>query len=72
MAYDPVQRLIAIGSKNGSLRMYPFILPTLLKRLWSLIIKDGRGGGGNLRPVYITQQRWNGIIKMAVTNFSLH
>ncbi|KAE8745862.1 hypothetical protein FOCC_FOCC007381 [Frankliniella occidentalis] len=23
MAFDPVQRLLAVGSKNGSLRMYP-------------------------------------------------
>jgi hypothetical protein len=26
MAFDPVQRLLAIGSKCGSLRMYPFSL----------------------------------------------
>ncbi|KAJ8984730.1 hypothetical protein NQ317_004994 [Molorchus minor] len=24
MAYDPVQKLLAIGTKSGSLRMYPF------------------------------------------------
>ena len=25
VAFDPVQRLLAIGTKSGSLRMYPFI-----------------------------------------------
>ncbi|XP_011668159.1 syntaxin-binding protein 5-like [Strongylocentrotus purpuratus] len=24
MAYDPVQHILAVGSKNGSMRMYPF------------------------------------------------
>ena len=26
MAYDPVQNILAVGTKNGSLRMYPFFL----------------------------------------------
>ncbi len=29
MAFDPVQNLLAIGTKSGSLRMYPFVPPYL-------------------------------------------
>ena len=29
MAYDPVQNILAVGTKNGSLRMYPFISNTV-------------------------------------------
>ena len=25
LAYDPIQRLVAIGTKSGAVRMYPFI-----------------------------------------------
>lgn len=39
VAFDPIQRLLAIGTKSGSLRMYPFFFffffYTLIRSIWS-------------------------------------
>lgn len=40
LAYDPVQKLLAIGDKSGSLRMYPFNNELFLRKLLLVFHKE--------------------------------